>query len=87
MYDIPSGRFDVLVHTEEIVRIVFLLNLNQAVPNLLRIGFLDTILTFIAQEVHIDTLGKRFRCTVEVPRPGKAPLVVRGVAPSDVNLD
>src|SRR6185312_10044023 len=62
---LPAGasalrRADVLVHAEEIVRVVAALDLGEA-PVILAVGLLDPALFVIGHEVDIDAAGRERR--------------------------
>ena len=76
------GRSNVLVHPKEVLRIVLALDLGQA-SKVGTIGVPDTLLSFSAEVVHVDTSGgHRLQPIPKFARPQNICLGFRGVFPS-----
>src|SRR5579859_2600113 len=87
VHRIGSWR-NVLIQMEDIVWVIFSLQLRQPCVGLLAIGCPDPVLPLAAEKVHIDAASREglHRCP-EVARPGDLRLRFRWVGPHRVNVD
>src|SRR6516225_5182205 len=84
----PSGGWpDVLVDTEEVVRVVSGLDCGQPL-GVAEIGIGDSVLIFFRHEVDVDASRReRFARLEHGSRPGDAGSVIRGVVPARVDVE
>ncbi len=83
---LSSRRFDVLVQTEEIIRVVFFLALNQPIV-IASIGEPDSVLFLLREEIHVRTSGSKWRCRLEkFSRSTDTLGIVRRAVPPPVHI-
>src|SRR5262245_44772943 len=82
----PIGRPDILVHAEEVVRVVAAFDVGQTAV-VWAIGLLDAVFFIVGHEVDVDTAGGEGCGCIEQPAgPSDTSLVLSRVAPTRVHV-
>src|SRR5438876_6690062 len=66
------GGLDILVHMEEIGRVIAVLECRQSRIGRRGVGFMDPLLPLLGKEVHVHPLGVWLECLPDLLRAGRA---------------